>query len=181
VILPKWLTAPDNRLDVVAGLIDGILTALAFAAGELIEGGGASLSLAVRVAIATGLANAFVFFFAHYAELRTDLVGYEKQLNFLSHGRLASSHLGRKALSQSFAAAAIAAIWTIFGAMIALTVCVWLPQPRWLGPLIDILLLGALGVLLARNLHGAWWKWAISLMAGGLVLTAAGIELHVAG
>lgn len=179
--LPEWVTAPENRLDIVAGLIDGVLTALAFAAGELIEGSGATLSLAVRVAIATGLANAFVFFFAHYAELRTDLIGYEKQLNFLSHGRLAASHLGRKALSQSFSAAAVAAIWTIFGAVIALGICVGLPQPRWAGPLIDILLLGALGALLAKSLHGAWWKWAISLMAGGLVLTAAGIELHVAG
>jgi hypothetical protein len=177
----KWLTAPENRLDVVAGLIDGILTALAFAAGELIEGSGATLSLAMRVAIATGLANAFVFFFAHYAELRTDLIGYEKQLNFLSHGKLAASNLGKDALFQSFMAAGIAAIWTILGAAFALAICVWLPHPRWVGPFIDILLLGALGVLLARSLHAASWKWAISLMAGGLLLAAAGIELHVAG
>jgi VIT1/CCC1 family predicted Fe2+/Mn2+ transporter len=181
VTLAKWLTAPENRLDVVAGLIDGILTALAFAAGELIEGSGATLSLAVRVAIATGLANAFVFFFAHYAELRTDLLGYEKQLNFLSHGKLAASNLGKEALSQSFVAAAIAAVWTIFGAALALAICVWLPEPRWAGPAIDILLLGGLGILLARSLHGAWWKWALSLIAGGLLLTVAGIELHVAG
>ena len=179
--LTRLLTAPESRLDLIAGLIDGILTALAFAAGRLIAGAGATFDLAVRVAIATGLANAFVFFFAHYAELRADLVGYERQLNLVSHGKLAASRLGRRALQQSFSSGATAAVWTIVGAMVALTVCIWFPRPRWGGPLIDILLLGALGMLLARNLHGSMWKWAISLMAGGVVLTAAGVELHVAG
>lgn len=178
--LSEWF-APKNRLDIVAGLIDGILTALAFAAGELIEGSGATVGLAFRVALATGLANAFVFFFAHYAELRTDLVGYEKQLNFLSHGRLAASNLGREALVESLIAAGIAAVWTIFGAVLTLAVCVFVAEPRLAGPAIDICLLGLLGVLLARSLHGSWWKWAISLMAGGVALTLAGIELHVAG
>lgn len=177
----RLLAAPENRLDLIAGLIDGILTALAFAAGRLIEGSGATFDLAIRVALATGLANAFVFFFAHYAELRADLVGYERQLNFLSHGKLAASSLGRRALRQSLASGATAAVWTILGALIALIVCIWIPQPRWTGPLIDVALLGALGVLLARSLHGSKWKWAISLMAGGLVLTAAGVELNVAG
>lgn len=179
--LARLITGPENRLDLIAGLIDGILTALAFAAGRLIAGSGASLDLAVRVAVATGLANAFVFFFAHYAELRTDLIGYERQLNLTSHGGLAASRLGRKALLQSLESAATAALWTILGAMLALVICVWLPEPRWLGPLIDIGLLGALGVLLARSLHGSAFKWAIALMAGGLVLTLAGVELHVAG
>lgn len=179
--LTRLFAAPENRLDLIAGLIDGILTALAFAAGRLIEGSGASLDLAFRVAIATGLANAFVFFFAHYAELRTDLIGYERQLNFASHGKLAASHLGRKAFLQSLGSAATAAVWTVVGAMIALITCIWVPEPRWGGPLIDIALLGLLGVLLARSLHGSTWMWAASLMAGGVVLTAAGVELHVAG
>ena len=178
--LARFLTGPENRLDIIAGLIDGILTALAFAAGRLIAGSGASLDLAVRVAVATGLANAFVFFFAHYAELRTDLIGYERQLNLTSHGGLAASRLGRKALVQSLESAAIAAVWTIVGAMLALIVCIWVPEPRWAGPLIDVALLGALGVILARSLHASAIKWAMALMLGGIVLTAAGVELHVA-
>jgi VIT1/CCC1 family predicted Fe2+/Mn2+ transporter len=179
--LSSWFTAPEKRLDLVAGLIDGILTSLAFAAGRLIEGSGATLDLAFRVAFAVGMANAFVFFFAHYAELRTDLVGYERQLNLTAHGKLAASHLGRKAFLHSLGSAATASVWTILGAMIALIVCVLVPEPRWGGPLIDIALLGALGVLLAWSLAGSVWKWAISLMAGGVLLTTIGIELHVAG
>jgi hypothetical protein len=66
---------PNNRLDVVAGLIDGILTALALAAGRLVhtDGEGATLSLALRVSVAAGVTTIFVFFVAHYAEVRLEL------------------------------------------------------------------------------------------------------------
>lgn len=176
----NWLAAPESRLDLVAGLIDGILTSLTLASGRLIAGSGASLGLAVRVAIATGLTNGLVFFFAHYAELRTDLVGYERQLNLTSHGKLASSALGRTALLRSFSSAAVAILWTIIGGFSALMVCVWVPDPRWAGPAIDVALLGGLGVLLARSIHGSALRWALGLMAGGALLTFAGLQLHVA-
>ncbi len=47
---------PNYRLDVFAGLIDGILNALALAAGRLLHTGGegATLSLALRVSVAAG-------------------------------------------------------------------------------------------------------------------------------
>jgi hypothetical protein len=52
-----------NRLDVVAGLIDGILNALTLAAGRLARAGGegVTLSLALRVSIAAGVTTIFVF------------------------------------------------------------------------------------------------------------------------
>jgi hypothetical protein len=79
-----FIRDPSNRLDVVAGLIDGILNALTLAAGRLVHAGGegATLSLALRVSVAAGATTIFVFFIAHYAQLRLDLVRHERQLNF---------------------------------------------------------------------------------------------------
>jgi hypothetical protein len=53
-------------------LIDGILNALALAAARLVHsgGGGTTLSLALRVSAVAGATTIFVFFVAHYAELR---------------------------------------------------------------------------------------------------------------
>lgn len=68
---------PNNRLDIVAGLIDGILNALTLAAGRLIHTGGegATQSLALRVSVAAGATTIFVFFVAHYAQLRSSSYG----------------------------------------------------------------------------------------------------------
>jgi hypothetical protein len=64
------LLSPRGRLDIFAGLVDGILNALTLAAGRILNSGdGADLELAMRVAVATGLTTIFVFFIAHYAEL----------------------------------------------------------------------------------------------------------------
>lgn len=174
------IAGPDTRLDLVAGLIDGIMTSLTLAAGQIIAGGGATISLALRVAIATGLTNGLVFFFAHYAELRTDLVGYERQLNLLGHGKLAASALGRTVLRKSGMSAIVAILWTIIGGFFALLLCVLAPHPSWLGPLIDVALLGVLGALLARSIHGSPLRWAAGIMAGGTILTLIGLQLHVA-
>jgi hypothetical protein len=67
----SWLLSSRNRLDLVAGLSDGILTALTLAAGKLL-GPEAAMSpgLALRVALAAAVSGAFVFFVAHYAVLR---------------------------------------------------------------------------------------------------------------
>lgn len=174
------LAGPETRLDLVAGLIDGIMTSLTLSAGQIIAGGGATVGLALRVAIATGLTNGLVFFFAHYAELRTDLIGYERQLNLRAHGKLAASALGRTVLKKSTVSAVVAILWTIIGGFFALLVCVLAPNPRWLGPLIDVALLGGLGAMLAKSIHGSPMRWAAGIMAGGTLLTLIGLKLHVA-
>lgn len=98
-----FIRRPGNRLDVVAGLIDGILNALTLAAGRLANAGGegATLSLAVRVSVAAGATTIVVFFIAHYSQLRLELISHERELNFTEHGKLAATQLGRRVFRES--------------------------------------------------------------------------------
>lgn len=177
----NWLGSSRTRLDIVAGLVDGILNALTLAAGRLLaRHGGASLDLAVRVGAATATTTLFVFFCAHYAELRAELIRAEHELNLLSHGRLASSRLGRRAAMTALSGAGLAAACGLVGAMAPLLLCVWLPGPRWAGLAITIILLGILGALLARSFYGSAIIWALAIMIGGIFLTAIGMQIDIA-
>ena len=175
----RWALRSRNRLDIVAGFVDGILNALTLAAGRLLGGGGADLSLALRVGAATGLTTIFVFFVAHYAELRADLARAENELNLMSHGQLASSSLGRRALLQSLGGGALAAVCGVGGSTVSLLLAVWLSRPAWAGIAADILLLGLLGALLARSFRGSSPIWALTIMAGGAALTWVGLKLDI--
>ncbi|WP_454887886.1 hypothetical protein [Sphingomonas oryzagri] len=179
--LRSWVTSPRNRLDVVAGLVDGILNALTLAAGRMLNGSGADLMLAARVGTATGLTTIFVFFMAHYAELRAEIARSERQLNLTSHGKLATSKLGQRAVRESIAGACLAAVCGVAGALLSLLFCIWFPHPRWIGPTGDILLLGILGIFLARSVHGSPFIWAPAIMLGGVALTFIGVEIDIAG
>lgn len=175
-----WLVSPRTRMDVVAGLVDGVLNALTLAAGRLLRTpGGASPGLAARVGAATALTTLFVFFVAHYAELRAELVRAERELNLLSHGRLAASRLGRQALWNAAAGACVAAVCGLVGAMAPLLFCAASPAPHWIGLVATILLLGVLGGLLARSFHGSSSFWAIAVMAGGVLLTIVGVQIDI--
>lgn len=179
--LARWLRNPRNRLDIVAGLVDGVLNALILAAGRMLKAAGADLTLAARVGAATGLTTLFVFFVAHYAELRAELTEAERELSLLSHGRLAASRLGRRALISAASGAALAAACGVFGAVGALAICALAPRPRGAGLVIVVLLLGGLGALLARSFHGSRLLWGLSLAAGGALLTWIGVRLNIAG
>jgi hypothetical protein len=172
---------PSNRLDVVAGLIDGILNALALAAGRLVHSGGegATLSLAIRVSIAAGATTIFVFFVAHYAQLRLELVRHERELNFTTHGRLAATALGRRVFFESLYKALLAAGFSVAGALFPLVICALFPSPAWLGLGITIVALGGLGGMLAKTFYGSPWVWSIALFIGGVALTFIGMELNL--
>lgn len=174
---------PSNRLDVVAGLIDGILNALALAAGRLVHTGGegATLSLALRVSVAAGVTTIFVFFVAHYAELRLELVRHERELNFTEHGRLAATNLGRRVFLESLYKAVLASAFSLAGALFPLILCTLLPSPPWLGLAITILALGVLGALLAKTFYGSPWLWGICLLIGGVALAIVGTKLDLVG
>jgi VIT1/CCC1 family predicted Fe2+/Mn2+ transporter len=174
---------PNNRLDVVAGLIDGILNALALAAGRLVHTGGegATLSLAMRVSVAAGATTIFVFFVAHYAQLRLELVRHERELNFTAHGKLAATRLGRSVFLESLFKAFLAAGFSLVGALFPLILCTLLPSPPWLGLAITIVALGGLGALLARTFYGSPWLWSLGLFIGGIVLTFVGMKLDLVG
>ncbi len=176
-----WLLSPRHRLDVVAGLIDGILNALTLAAGKLLERGGGSLSLVIKVGVATAGTTLFVFFVAHYAELRAELIHAERELNLLSHGRLATTRLGQQVLRESFAAAMIASFCGLIGSAIPLLLSLALPGSPMIGIGVTITLLGVLGAALARSFFGSPAIWALALMIGGVALSFIGVKLNVVG
>ncbi len=174
---------PGNRLDVVAGLIDGILNALTLAAGRLLHmsGQGTTFDLALRVSLAAGATTIFVFFVAHYAQLRLELVRHERELNLSVHGRLAATRLGRSVLIEASCKALLAAIFSLAGALFPLILCTLVPQPAWLGLAITVMALGVLGALLAKTFYGSPWIWSVALFVGGLVLTYLGMRLNLVG
>jgi predicted membrane protein (TIGR00267 family) len=178
-----FIRHPNNRLDVVAGLIDGILNALALAAGRLVhtDGEGATLSLALRVSVAAGATTIFVFFVAHYAELRLELIRHERELNFTEHGRLAATNLGRRVFLESLYKAMLASAFSLVGALFPLILCTLLTSPPWLGLVITIMSLGVLGALLANTFYGSPLVWGTCLLVGGIALAFVGMKLDLVG
>jgi predicted membrane protein (TIGR00267 family) len=167
-------------LPTVLGLADGILTALTLAAGQLT---GPShelpISRGIRIAVAALVSSAFVFYVARYAQLRGELVHAERQLNLMSHGRLASTRLGRSVRIEAFVSAVVSSIASFLGALIPLLTGTLFPTFRW-GPVVTSLgSLGILGIALARVVHGSSWSWCGGLVMGGVLLSLAGIRLHI--
>lgn len=180
--LPLIRLVGERRLDLVAGLTDGILTALTLTAGRLLgDSGGITLDLAFRLATAAASSALFIMFVAHYADVRGELVRAEKQLSLTAHGRLAASRLGRAALRSAAAGALIATACSFAGSLVPLLLGVILPTPRWVGPALTIALLGVLGAVIGRSVYGNPWVWAPALGAGGVALTALGAWLDIVG
>jgi predicted membrane protein (TIGR00267 family) len=179
----KWtsLTGSHHQLDLVAGLSDGILTALTLGAGHLLPGHPPmGLALALRIATAGAISGAFIFMVAHYAELRSALVEAERQLNLASHGRFATTQLGRAALIEAVAGALIASACTFCGALLPLLVGAFVPQLRWLSVMVALVALGVLGHFLARTTYGRPLHWVLALIIGGAVLALVGMQLEIA-
>jgi VIT1/CCC1 family predicted Fe2+/Mn2+ transporter len=178
-----FIRDPNNRLDIVAGLVDGILNALTLAAGRLAHAGGegATFSLAFRVSVAAGATTIFVFFIAHYAQLRLDLIRHERELNFTEHGRLAATRLGRRVFFESLLRAMLAAGFSLVGALFPLLLCAIVPSPRWLGLAITIIVLSGLGALLARTIYGSPVVWGVGHFIVGIALALVGMQLDLVG
>jgi predicted membrane protein (TIGR00267 family) len=169
-----------NRLDLVAGLCDGILTALILAGGSLFHPESSmGLGLCLRVAVAAAASGAFIFFVAHYAELRSELVHAERQLNLLSPGRFAATRLGRTILRESFVGAMIASICTFIGALIPILASMIPAAPSWLGAVIAIAALGLLGLFLGRAVYGNPTRWALGLAVAGVIVAYIGMKLNI--
>jgi predicted membrane protein (TIGR00267 family) len=167
-------------LPTVLGLSDGILTALTLAAGQLTEPHHQMpLARGIRIAVAALVSSAFVFYVAHYAQLRGELVHAERQLNLMSHGHLASTRLGRSVRMEALVSAVLSSVASFWGALIPLLTGVLLPTLRW-GPIVTSLAsLGVLGIALARVVHGSYWLWCGGLVTGGVLLSLVGIWLHI--
>jgi hypothetical protein len=178
----KWrslLKDPRSRLDIFAGLVDGILNSLTLAAGRLVNRGVIDPALVVKVATATGVTTLFVFFIAHYAELRAELVRAERQLNLTERGRLATSQLGRAALVAAIRGAGLATLCGIVGAVTPLVIFLVLPGSRELGFPFVFALLAMLGALLAKSFDGSPLLWASIIALAGAGLTWVGMKLNL--
>lgn len=180
--MSNFLTDRRHRLDVIAGLIDGILNALVLATAKLTAaaGGGVTWQLVLRIGVATTLTTIFVFFVAHYAELRAELLHVEKELNLMSRGKLATTRLGRQILSESALAACIAGGCGLLGSVIPLMLGMAIPGAPLLSVCVTISILGILGVVLAKALLGSPFSWALALMLGGASLAWIGTILNIA-
>ena len=178
-----FIRDPSNRLDVVAGLIDGILNALTLAAGQLVHAGGegATLSLALRVSVAAGATTIFVFFIAHYAQLRLDLIRHERELNFTQHGKLVATRLGHRVFLESLLKAMLASGFSVVGALFPLILCAIAPSLAWLGLAISILALSGLGALLARTIYGSPLLWGAGHFVAGIMFALVGMQLNLVG
>jgi predicted membrane protein (TIGR00267 family) len=176
----SWLRDPSHRFHLVAGLCDGILTALTLGSGRLFEAGAPmSFNLAWRVAVAGGVSGMFMFFVAQYAELRRQLVEAERQLNITTHGRLATTQLGRAVLQEAVLGGCIAGVCSFLGTLYPLSLGALFPQSAWVAIAAALVALAALGVCLARSVHGNVIGWPLTLVVGGACLTLVGQQLKI--
>lgn len=178
----KWrpsLRDTRSRLDIFAGLVDGILNSLTLAAGRIAHRGSFDPTLVLKVATATGVTTLFVFFIAHYAEQRAELVRAEKQLNLTERGRLATSQLGRAALISAINGAGLATLCGIVGAVTPLLIFILIPGSREAGFAFVLALLALLGALLGKSFDGSPLLWSSIIALAGAGLTWVGIKLNL--
>jgi predicted membrane protein (TIGR00267 family) len=170
----------QHVLPIVLGLTDGILTALTLVAGRLVAASGSiTLGLALRIAAAAAVSSAFILFVARYAELRGELVRAERQLNLTARGRLATTRLGYAVLREAMAAASVASVCSLLGALVPLVAGMVIPGPAWLAIIAAIGALGGVGAGLGRALYGSVGRWALAMVVAGLIVSAAGAKLHI--
>lgn len=169
-----------RRLDLVAGFADGILTALVLGAGHLAPGHPPmQLGLALRVSTAAAVSGLFIFVVAHYAELRSELIEAERQLNLTEHGRLAASRLGRTVFIEAAIGALVASASTFAGALLPLVIAALVPQPPWVSIGSALAVLALFGHLLARTVYGRSPRWMVALVAGGAALAYLGMKMDI--
>jgi predicted membrane protein (TIGR00267 family) len=167
-------------LPIVLGLSDGVLTALTLATGSLVNPERhIAMSMAMRISASAFATGAFVFFVARYSQLRAELVTAERQLNLTSHGRLASSKLGRAVLREAIAAALLSSISSFVGAMIPLLVAALVPSDGWAALVAALITLALLGAGLAKVSLGSPLYWSSTLVAGGVLLAILGAHLRI--
>jgi predicted membrane protein (TIGR00267 family) len=175
-----WFFRREYTFALLIGLVDGILTALTLAAGRVVSASNpVDAALALRIPTASALSGAFVFFVAQYARMRGELVRAERQLNLTSHGRLATTRLGRTVLRETLSAMVVSVACNFLGALLPLLTGTLLPDLPWMAIAVALVALGALGIGIARAIYGNPLRWATVLVISGLLLTFIGVELHI--
>jgi VIT1/CCC1 family predicted Fe2+/Mn2+ transporter len=165
---------------VVLGLTDGMLTALTLAAGRMVRSqSGFSISLAARVAVASAVAGGVVFFTAELARRNQELAHAERELNLLSHGRLATTRLGHFVLIESSTAAFTVTGSNFLGALLPFLAGLIFRRFAWAPIVFTLLLLGALGAIIAKATYRSRALWITGLMVAGVVLAGLGVWLQI--
>ncbi len=164
----------------VLGLSDGILTALVLASSSLIDPTEhISLDFAFRLALVSLASGAFVYFVASYSKLRGSLIRAEREINLTSRGHMATTNLGRAVLRDALRDSTVTSLASGIGTLVPLLTGAILPAYRWAAILSAVVVLGLLGIGLSRAFSGSAWRWSVSLMIGGLLLSWIGVELHI--
>ncbi|MES1956310.1 hypothetical protein [Salinisphaera hydrothermalis] len=167
-------------LPVALGLSDGILNALMLAANRL-HGNTEpmTMSLSLRIAVATAVASIFMLFVAEYAQLRQELEHADMQLNVLAPGRMATSRQGWAVAREACVVASISGLCAFIGSGAPLLVAAVLGAGGLWALAMAVIGLGLLGALVARAVHGSWLVWTIVMMLGGAAVTVLGVYLHI--
>lgn len=167
-------------LPLALGLSDGLLNALVLASGTLLQRkGGLDVLLGVRVGLAALVTAAFAIYAATYADLRAQLARASRQLNLARRGYLATTRLGRAVAREALWAMAIASLASFLGAFAPLAVGALLPGPAWIPVAAAVGALVLLGTVLGAVVGGNRVRWAAGLAAGGVIVAAVGVQLHI--
>jgi len=171
----------EQLFALLLGLIDGILTVLVLATGHVLKHGETpiTLALSVKVAFATAASGACIYFFSEYSRQRHRLIHAEKQLNLATHGKLATTHLGRQILKETLWGVAISSVFNFTGAMLPLGIAMLLPHMQWIAVVVAVLMLVLLGVGIATLVYGNAVSWSLSLALAGALVAFIGYALNV--
>ncbi|MCL4353467.1 hypothetical protein M1615_03325 [Patescibacteria group bacterium] len=161
------------------GVVDGVLTALTLTSGKIIEGGILDYSLAFRIAAVTAVASSFIYFIAEYVQLRRELINAEKQLNIVSHGKFATTSLGKTVFVEVSVGMGISCIFGFIGALIPLSTNILFPNITGLSIAVSLTTLGLLGLVIARIIYANVFRWTIGLISVGIGLSVVGAVLHI--
>ena len=173
---------PGGRivLPVALGLADGVLNALTLASASLLGSGvHVTAGLAIRISIAALVTAGFSVFVGTYAEERGGLRHAARQVNLSNEGALVDTQLGQLAARRAVTQAALASGASMLGALVPLLIAAVVPGPGWIAAIIAVGTLGVLGVGLASTVVANRLAWAVSLIAGGIAVTAVGLWISI--
>jgi VIT1/CCC1 family predicted Fe2+/Mn2+ transporter len=174
--LRQRLARAEHRAPFVLGISDGLLNALLLSGHALIDNEQIGIGLALRVATFAAVSGAFAFFIAIYAEARLDLVERGRQLNLERRSSLATTALGRQALTRVVGQTAVASVCGFLGALIPMIAAIRSPL---LALVLALVALGVTGAGIARATASNVILWVVGLTIGGIVMAALGIALHL--
>lgn len=167
-------------LPLVLGLCEGVITVLTLAAKLLIRSNvPVTLGFAVRVSLVSLITGLFVYFISQYSELRRELLHLELEINLTDRGHLATTQLGKKIIHEAVIMAFVGSGCAFLGSFIPLVIAILIQDYKWASLVFAVILLGVLGIFLAKLVHGSKIRWAAALIVSGLLVAYIGLQLDI--